>query len=247
MSAIVIVDDQEALPIRAIPYITGWTLSPDIVTKSLAKTDHWVTRLEGLTAYHLLPDGEYAPMLPKEWDGIEAELQVLSDKLKVGESFDQEHYPEWRKRSISVLPAGCFVWKEDFAKAFLRSYSPQKLTLMDERPGDRELNYSPRVPPELRTLVMEGFFADAESEGYEESAEPENLGRRKLQHEVILAVIAALGYEHMAIPDGGKAQIKSILLNRPLLFTESGFSHAWKAGVDDGLFRLLNHDRFSPK
>lgn len=243
MSVIVIVDDREALPVRAIPFVTGWMMSPDVVAKALAKTDHWVTRLKNVAAFHLMPDGEYAPMLPKEWDGIESELEILSSKLKASEAFDQENYPEWRRQSISILPAGCFVWKDEFEHAFSEAYSPQKLTLMDERPGDRALNYAPRIAPELVGTVMEGFYADHAIAEVVGAVGPENLERRRLQHEVILAVIGALDYQAMAIPDGGKAKIKSILMNRPQLFTPSGFDHAWKAGVAAGLFRLLNHDK----
>lgn len=245
MSTIVIIDDKEALPIRALPFITGWTLSPDVIAMAFANTDHWTTRLEGVRVYHLLPDGEYAAMLPKEWDGLEAELKVLSEKLKTTEHFDQESYPEWCKQSISILPPGCFVWKEEFEPAFNRSYSHQKIILDNERAGDRELTFTPRIPPELVSIVMEGFISDRESVDANEDAEPEKLGRRMLQHEVMLAVIAALGYEPMAIPDGGKSKVKSILLDRPRLFTESGFNHAWKEGVASGLFRLANHEKFT--
>lgn len=74
---------------------------------------------------------------------------------------------------------------------------------------------------------------------------PETVGRREQQHEVILAVIAALSYDPLNIPDGGKAKIKAACLTRPRLFTSDSFDHAWKAGV--GLFRMANHEKYSPK
>ena len=45
-------------------------------------------------------------------------------------------------------------------------------------------------------------------------ADEENLSRRENQLEVIMAVIAALKYDPLQIPDGGKAGIKKICLTR---------------------------------
>lgn len=249
MSVEVIVDNREALPVRTLPFVSGWMLSPDVVAMTFANTDHWNTRLEGLSAYHLRPDGQYAPMLPKEWDGIEADLQILSKKLKQGESFEQESYPEWRIRSIAMLPPRCFVWKKEFEQAFKRSYSRYKYIIVNERPGDRELNFVPRIPLELVDLVMQGFKDGVTPVGSVQNIAMDTNGnvkpgRREKQQSAILEVIEELGYQAMAIPDGGKAKIKSILLGRPQMFTPSGFDHAWHLGVEEKLFRLMNHDKF---
>lgn len=75
---------------------------------------------------------------------------------------------------------------------------------------------------------------------------PESAGRREQQIEMILAVIAALNFVPMQIPDGGKAKIKAACLTRPRFFTESGFDHAWKEGLSAGHFRLVNHVKYSP-
>jgi hypothetical protein len=74
----------------------------------------------------------------------------------------------------------------------------------------------------------------------------ENNSRREQQHEIILAVIAALQYDPLQIPDGGKAKIKKACLTRPKWFTQESFNHAWKAGTTAGLFRLANHEKYSP-
>ncbi len=74
----------------------------------------------------------------------------------------------------------------------------------------------------------------------------ENPGRRKQQIEMILAVISALNFDPLQIPDNGKAKVKRSCLTRPL-FTDSGFEHAWKAGLKAGYFRLANHEKFSSK
>jgi hypothetical protein len=73
----------------------------------------------------------------------------------------------------------------------------------------------------------------------------EKIGRRKLQHEVILAIIASLNYDPFKIPDGGKSKIKLACLTRSRIFTSSGFDHAWKEGCSKGLFKLENSEKYS--
>jgi hypothetical protein len=69
--------------------------------------------------------------------------------------------------------------------------------------------------------------------------------RREQQHEVILALIDALGYEPLEIPTGGKSKIKAICLKRYKLFTDSSFDHAWKDGTNKSFFRLLDSEKFT--
>jgi hypothetical protein len=245
MNLTVILDGKEIIPVRAIPFVTGWLISPDLVAKTLANTDHWTTRLKALTSYHHMDGGKYAPMLPKEWDCIEAELETLAVKLKSVETAEQENYAKWRKESIPLLPANCFVWKDEFENAFAESYSSDKLILTNERHGDRKLNFLAYVPSDLLNSVMEGFTA-SENEPSENISDPEAMRRRELQIEIILAIIEALEFEPIKIPDGGKARIKTICLSRPRLFTPSSFDRAWQAGLSQDKFRLANHQKYSP-
>lgn len=156
MGVIFGINGRDAIPVRAIPFVTGWSMSPDMVASSLAHTDR-VTKLRGIAAYHLAGNAEPAPMLPKEWDGVEAELQALSDTLKANEVVDFESYPTWRRESILLLPAGVFVWKDEFISAFARAYSKERMGILDERPGDRELNWTPLIPQALCEALVEGF------------------------------------------------------------------------------------------
>lgn len=73
----------------------------------------------------------------------------------------------------------------------------------------------------------------------------EKIGRRELQHEIMLAVIASLNYDPLKIPDGGKSKIKEACLTRLRIFTLSGFDHAWKDGLAKNLFKMENHDKYS--
>lgn len=96
-------------------------------------------------------------MLPKEWDGITAGLQALSDKLQLSEKIKDENNFVWRRDSIPLLPAGVFVWKDEFEQAFTRFYGSDSHIRLEERLGDRELNFSRMILPELRMAVAEGF------------------------------------------------------------------------------------------
>ena len=156
MNVILIIDGREAIPIRALPYVTGWTMSPDVVAKTFAHADHWTTKLMNMHAFHF-SNHNYAAMLPKEWDGVLADLVSLSNMLQMDEELEGGNYSAWRRDSIPLLPPACFMWKDEFEKAFKQAYSKEKLFLMDERVGDRDLNFSPLVPETLQDKVMQGF------------------------------------------------------------------------------------------
>lgn len=80
-----------------------------------------------------------------------------------------------------------------------------------------------------------------------ETASRSQLTRRGQQHQQILDEIAALVFDPMAIPDGGKASIKKMCLTYKTLFTDASFDHAWKDGLKRGIFRMKNHKSFGGK
>lgn len=157
MNTVIQISGREAIPIRAIPFVTGWMMSPDAVAKTFAHTDHWITKLDDVYAFSLSNDGSFVQTLPKEWDGIIAELEALSNMYQMDESYEGGNYNAWRRDSVPLLPPACFVWKDEFEKAFKIAYSEKKLILIDERSGERELNFSPMVPEKLESAVMQGF------------------------------------------------------------------------------------------
>lgn len=149
-----IIKGRETIPVRLIPFITGWDVSPDQVANILAHKEKF-DRFGELFAYHL-QDGDPSRILPKEWDGILLSLEVLSDKLKSLETIDFENYPRWRLDSVPLLPPGVFVWRDDFEAAYKQARSPEYITYLDETPGIRELNYSPLLNLPA-TILLEGF------------------------------------------------------------------------------------------
>ena len=152
MNCVVIIAGREAVPVRAIPFVTGWqSFSPDAVAEGLAhRLDSG--KLEGLTAYHIAGDGSISAMLPKEWDAPVDALAALSKKLKDTGGYSR---PAWREQSILELPSHCFVWRDEFEKNVTGWW--WKLLIIGERPGDKALNFTPRLPPSVEDAVFEGM------------------------------------------------------------------------------------------
>lgn len=157
MNVIFVIQGKEAIPIRALPFVTGWTMSPDVVSTTFAHVDSWRKNLRAMSVFHLKSDGSYSALLPKEWDGVMAELLSLSNMYQMDEKFEGGNYVAWRRDSIPILPPSCFVWRDEFEAAFNADYSKYKYSIVDEREGDRELNFSPLVPERLESSVMQGF------------------------------------------------------------------------------------------
>lgn len=157
-SLIIRIAGRDAIPVRAIPFVTGWKISPDVVAKRLARQGDVLDRaLESLVAYHLV---EAVPvrLLPKEWDLACVQLDALSERLDrqflVPEGQirpDAESYAEWRRESPAILPAGTFVWFDEFKRAFEVDFGPHRWTNIDEREGDRDLVLLPMLTSGART------------------------------------------------------------------------------------------------
>ncbi len=156
-SLVVKVADRDALPVRVIPYVTGWTISPDVVAKNFARDEAApFEKLENTDTYHLV-DGRPVKLLPKEWDRYVAALQGLEAELREQFANDDRGYATWVSQSVAKLPAGVFVWLDEFVADFERDYGPDRISIMGERSGDRELNLSPFLEDEALNMALEGF------------------------------------------------------------------------------------------
>lgn len=133
-----------------------------------------------------------------------------------------------------------FYWRQEYY------YQLEKLLTGEPRHCERWLPFLNGV--EIFVEISEFFnkkTRNSNSQQIVNIEKSDSLGRREQQHEIILAVIAALEYESLQIPDGGKAKIKKSCLTRTKLFTDAGFEHAWKDGIKAGLFRSANHEKYS--
>jgi hypothetical protein len=157
---VVQIDGRHAIPVRAIPYVTGWKLSPDELAQQLGRrASPGFARLKSVAAYHVQA-GFPVKMLPKEWDACIAQLAGFA--ADVGDKFPNDtngsqRYAAWRDGSAELLPAGAFVWRDEFEADFYRDFSPEAVTFSFERPGDVELIYSPLVSEYMRAAMLAGF------------------------------------------------------------------------------------------
>ena len=156
---------RDAVPVRAIPFITGSSWSPLITAGQLAtRTDY-----EGynLRAY-LSPANQ---ILAKEWDPIVAEQSKIEE--------DAPSSMDRLKRAITALPPDCFVWADDLDYVW-GEY--QRDIDGGTRHGDAYLTYEPMISPDLKALVLQGFK--------QENAHPVELDPRNKTS--MLRIIAAL-------------------------------------------------------
>ena len=185
MNLIIQIQGREAIPVRAIPLLTNWRFfTPDVVAQVLAgdkALDGFVVGT--LQAFHF-QDGAVT-VFPKIWwkSWVARELRARSETIKSNQPSHEPGYQQWRDESLPMLPAGAFVWKDEFERLHaqnwdrrirlfgcvssgdsedeqnspisrnLAAFVEEGLTSLEEW---RELDFSPYVRPALWSVVMEG-------------------------------------------------------------------------------------------
>lgn len=151
------IDGLEALPVRAIPYVAGWEhrYSPDVVAESLARTTAApFGKLRNLVAYHR-PEGKPQPVMAGEWNAVVAEVKGYEAELHeqrpdMDSMADHVGYAAWRKGAALKLPAGVFVWLDEF----LREREADRKRLLGD---DMPVTLMPMLDDDTRAAVLEGF------------------------------------------------------------------------------------------
>ncbi len=75
--------------------------------------------------------------------------------------------------------------------------------------------------------------------------EEKPIARRDRQIDKIIKCAKTNDYNLMAIPEGGKAEIKKDCLLDGALFTDEGFNHAWKEAKKRGLIEIANKEKYT--
>lgn len=96
--------------------------------------------------------------MPSEWEaviarleGFEAETWKQYGRDELGKSIG---YAAWRNDATAKLPAGVFVWLDEFEKVF---QADVKCTGSYDKPGDDKLTLAPMLDATTRAMVMAGF------------------------------------------------------------------------------------------
>ena len=163
---VVRIQGREAVPVRALPFITNWDLSPEPLAELLNDTSaRWHTdsvkqRPPWSTTYQLLPSGQFRKIKPREWDQVVVALKGFDSRLDATEHDEHDGYAQWRKNAMTHFPAGCFVWKDEFETSV---NNPNKVFWPDpDETGAGELNYTPLFLDDTREMVMAGFEPPAQ-------------------------------------------------------------------------------------
>jgi len=121
----ILINGREALPLRAIPYVTSWIrFNPDTVVSYLSRGEfdgRYFSKRSCLISFRLIGS---KPVLinPTEWHFVATQLDGSKAELKRkngnGELSEEKGYESWKKESLSILPAGVFIWLDEFKKEF---------------------------------------------------------------------------------------------------------------------------------
>lgn len=175
MDVLVTIDGREAIPVRAIPLLTDWqVLLPHEIADALTNDDEGdFPEFASLTAYQM-QDGECKAISAKFWERLMVpKIQGLIERIQQETLGKKVIKARWQNESPSALPAGAFVWCDEFEACFWRMYGPNGETIRTWEHGrliphprmpDIELDFSPFIPElEMQKLVMEGFEAYQEA------------------------------------------------------------------------------------
>lgn len=144
----------ECLPVRAIPYVTRWQwYGPDTLAKYLAR-NYPSDSTSALTAYRL-SGKKVVEVEACEWDPVLTGMELLKSELEWKFSSSEERRVEWRRRAVGELPAGMFVWRNEFEAAL--QDDPDFKISPAPRAGNDELKFSLASDSNIRMILMEGF------------------------------------------------------------------------------------------
>ena len=144
------IPEREALPVRAIPYVTGWDrFTPVPLVRYLAQDPDRFTEFDKpLTAY-VRRDGAPVAVAPSDWDRV---LRILkSFEAQTGPVTDLSGDEAWLEHAAEKIPAGLFVWLDEFTDVY-RAYCDK----FGEK--NKTLDLDPLLMDDAtRAMVMEGF------------------------------------------------------------------------------------------
>lgn len=164
----VLIKGREALPVRAIPHVNNWLrFTPKPLADCLAQLvehrytedgehiterigSHSIAWRTNLTAYRHI-DNEVVKVMPAEWDAVVCAL-IGFDRTA---DDNRLTIAAWRHEVIKHLPAGVFVWLDEFEREY-RS-DREGTFFLDAREGDDKLILAPMLDAETTAIAMEGF------------------------------------------------------------------------------------------
>lgn len=169
MNVVITIDGREAVPVRALPFAAGRRrdgtsrLSPDDMARVAAQQDAFHGSMPFAT-YHIV-NGVPQPVASSQWGQFVIKLKALAARLEAEQRNYEESYAKWMDDSIPLLPAGVFVWLDEFQAWFARTRplvvegipSPDDDGEIEYYQESDDLHFSPLVPQQLCQCIREGF------------------------------------------------------------------------------------------
>ena len=156
MNVVVDINGRKAIPVRAIPFLTDWTvLNPyDLAASLCCKEGSGGTH--GLIAYRL--EGDIVVPIKSSW-WVDAAVAI--DSLTATSKAKNRAYRDWQRVTIQELPDSSFVWRDEFEERFHQSFLDDDGATSDHfvnlKPAILGLDFSPLMSAEMHTMVLLGF------------------------------------------------------------------------------------------
>ena len=124
------IEGREALPIRAIPYVTSWQESPDSIVRALSESavikvgaNLEIPNKHSLVAYQMRDQGGFTPVPPSQWKSLVIDINSLTKKMMADErkNATNENYGPWRIAAVLKLPDNCFLWLDEFQSWYVKT------------------------------------------------------------------------------------------------------------------------------
>jgi hypothetical protein len=129
------IDGRECVPVRLIPFVNGWwPLSPDKIAEFLGAGEvinggrQW-----RISSYARREDGSHHRVLPSRWADIADRLDTLYAEMSGDGRVSERSEAEWERRSIELMPASVFVWRDELVAEYERLYGEH--VFLRSRPG----------------------------------------------------------------------------------------------------------------
>jgi len=191
MNVVIDIEGREAIPIRALPWLTSWEFCAQDVVEALAHYSKYET-FQFVEAFRF-EDDEPRPIARRDW---ERSLQAIEEVI-------QANYPrqKWEDEATRILPAGSWVWRDEWERAFNASaWGPDDLEKVAEIQADNDdakdrlIDLAPNVPHNLKGVVLEGF-------------EPQQTKSSTTMTDAILHRLTPLPAETPALATGGAVAV----------------------------------------
>lgn len=172
MNVVVHIDGREAIPVRAIPFLTQWeVMSPDEVAGALSDDEDFrLGAFVGLRAFRIA-GGQPIEIAPLFWENIiSKQLQGISDQIKASQVTHATGSSAWREAAVKVLPTDAFVWRDEYEPRFKSAFSKSNFggfvrngqnfsgDVVRERIKEN-FSYTPFLGAPYESLILESLLA----------------------------------------------------------------------------------------